>query len=585
MSELLTLQDLANGHLDVKALGEAANGDENTIVTTRTGNTYPSAKKAIKTMFENGGFPAAPFATKALMTTSSLADGDYAWVTDDTDANNGLYIKKSGVWVFSEFNVLKRVQDYVKRLDAKVMVEDASYLDVALDKNGEAYRYTDASGELHVTGLNKSGSVQSNINTLHTQSKNIPTFNQDDRLHNFTDKADNVFAFFDKDTNLQLTGDIYKNGVLITDSDKGEVTAAQVSHQGILLQQPKIKTLVDVATQAEDGLRKRMAFAITTPTGLVYLYHKQIAGFDGDLVGSELWKAIITIDAELNTTVVSRELFLAPDEPRGIVKHPTLGRTSDGRIILMFEKRLEISDPYTRYQCYSSDEGLTFTTPTLVSPTGLNPAGQGGSALGTTGEILAAKNGRLVVPMYTTGGTPFAMYSDDDGVNWVFSDYVRKTSGDDWVEPSITLDTDTNILMDMRPFRGQGVRGRAISYDNGETWEYLGASTLLSATNQGTIFKDGRIGALIQTHNATGTDSRTKYSLSLSYDNDKSYPYRYQPFEDSWYGGYSQILKWSEGVYIVIIEYADTYVSVNNNENVGLLILSLSEVLSNVSHN
>ena len=58
MPELLTMQDLANGHLDVKALGEAANGDENTIVTTRTGNTYPSAERAINIMFKNGGLPA-----------------------------------------------------------------------------------------------------------------------------------------------------------------------------------------------------------------------------------------------------------------------------------------------------------------------------------------------------------------------------------------------------------------------------------------------------------------------------------------------------------------------------------------------
>lgn len=103
MSELLTMQDLANGHLDVKALGEAANGDENTIVTTRTGNTYPSAERAINIMFQNGGLPAVPFATKALMTASALIDGKYAQVTDDT-VNNGLYVKKAGAWVKSAYD-------------------------------------------------------------------------------------------------------------------------------------------------------------------------------------------------------------------------------------------------------------------------------------------------------------------------------------------------------------------------------------------------------------------------------------------------------------------------------------------------
>lgn len=114
MPELLTLQDLANGHLDVKALGEAANGDENTIVTTRTGNTYPSAERAINIMFQNGGLPATPFKTKALMTASALVDGSYAMVTDDT-VNNGLYVKTAGAWVKSEYDSLMPAKIYTDR--------------------------------------------------------------------------------------------------------------------------------------------------------------------------------------------------------------------------------------------------------------------------------------------------------------------------------------------------------------------------------------------------------------------------------------------------------------------------------------
>ena len=110
MADILTIQDLANGHLDVKSLGEAANGDENTIVTTRTGNTYPSAERAINIMFQNGGLPATPFATKALMTASSLANGEYAFVTNDTAlSNNGLYTKKTGQWVASKYDVHSKV--------------------------------------------------------------------------------------------------------------------------------------------------------------------------------------------------------------------------------------------------------------------------------------------------------------------------------------------------------------------------------------------------------------------------------------------------------------------------------------------
>ncbi|WP_369957623.1 hypothetical protein AB8P72_08825 [Psychrobacter sp. CLB018] len=122
MSELLTMQDLANGHLDVKALGEAANGDENMIVTTRTGNTYPSAERAINIMFQNGGLPATPFATKALMTASALANDKYAQVTDDT-VNNGLYLKTAGAWVKSAYDPVAQSKSYTDEVTEGVLID------------------------------------------------------------------------------------------------------------------------------------------------------------------------------------------------------------------------------------------------------------------------------------------------------------------------------------------------------------------------------------------------------------------------------------------------------------------------------
>lgn len=112
MAEPINIQDLIDGRLDIQALGEAANGDENTTVTTRLGETYPSAKRAIKQLFESGGLPATPFTTKALVTASSLDDGDYAMVTDD-GVDNGLYIKTEGAWVKSTYDPLRQAKEYV----------------------------------------------------------------------------------------------------------------------------------------------------------------------------------------------------------------------------------------------------------------------------------------------------------------------------------------------------------------------------------------------------------------------------------------------------------------------------------------
>ena len=100
MAEPITIQSLINASLDANSLGEFANGDENTTVVARLGETYPSAKKAIKDMFENGGVPATPFNTVALMTASALANEKMALVTDDTDSTkNGYYQKRAGAWV------------------------------------------------------------------------------------------------------------------------------------------------------------------------------------------------------------------------------------------------------------------------------------------------------------------------------------------------------------------------------------------------------------------------------------------------------------------------------------------------------
>lgn len=100
---VISKQELIDAQKDAKSLEEVVNGGDAKQVTTRLGETYPSVKKAIKTLFENGGLPATPFATKALMTASALADGKYAMVTNDT-VNNGLYVKTAGAWVKSAYD-------------------------------------------------------------------------------------------------------------------------------------------------------------------------------------------------------------------------------------------------------------------------------------------------------------------------------------------------------------------------------------------------------------------------------------------------------------------------------------------------
>lgn len=89
-------------------------------------------KEALNTVIENGGLPAKPFATKALMTASALVNGDYAMVTDDT-VNNGLYVKTAGSWVKSTYDPVSQASaDATVKADAaktQAVVEAKLYVD------------------------------------------------------------------------------------------------------------------------------------------------------------------------------------------------------------------------------------------------------------------------------------------------------------------------------------------------------------------------------------------------------------------------------------------------------------------------
>ena len=117
MAEPITIKALQDASLDAKSLEEVVNGNETKQVTTRLGESYPSVKKAMKTLFENGGLPATPFATKALMTASPLVDGKYAMVTNDA-VNNGLYVKTAGAWVKSAYDPTALANTYT---DGKIV--------------------------------------------------------------------------------------------------------------------------------------------------------------------------------------------------------------------------------------------------------------------------------------------------------------------------------------------------------------------------------------------------------------------------------------------------------------------------------
>lgn len=105
------VQVMTDGQEDAKTLSVVVNGDEQTQVETRLGESYPSVKKAIKSMTQAGvGF--TPFESKNLMILSDLENGAYAIVTNDTTENSGLYLKKAIGWTKVSWDVDDRQKDY-----------------------------------------------------------------------------------------------------------------------------------------------------------------------------------------------------------------------------------------------------------------------------------------------------------------------------------------------------------------------------------------------------------------------------------------------------------------------------------------
>lgn len=575
MADIVSLQELADAKLDAQSLERFINGDVDEEVLTRLSQQYPSLQNFL---FQFQKYNSRAYKTFADMDADKATISAKSKVTvtnDATASNNGDWQWDGAVFTKSAYDPLMQAKDYTDGKTKNIEIDLSGPLYKLVDSVGNIIAYFDSNSGLFISDIDKS--VQEYIKELVATS---PYFATDGVHLKVVDNLGNTVAYIDADGTLNVANTINLSGKsieqIITENSDSQTSVNMTMQTMLTNTTPQLKALSPIRTKVEAGTIQRMPFGIKTDYGLLVFFHSAIAGYDGDNQGSELWKGVVDIDTDFNASVRSTELFLAPDEPRGIVKHPMLGRAQDGRIILIFEKRLESTDQYTQYICYSSDEGLTFTTPVIVSVSGFIT----GTVLGSSGTILTLSSGRLVCPMYTkTNRQCGAWYSDDDGATWKQSALtVTPQIG----EPSITLEND-RILMSTRV---NSTRKRYFfeSKDNGESWSKLPLE-IEGADCEGSIFYDGDIGVTMLSYVSSTDGTRTKYRFSLSHTKSKTYDLTYKPVADSYYIGYSQILKLDSGVYALVHEYAESFVSVNNNENSGILILSAKEVFNHVSRN
>ncbi|MFX5238386.1 sialidase family protein [Acinetobacter baumannii] len=592
MADYLTPEKLENASKDCDSWDKFFHGSELEDVVTRLGKIFPTLPKVLRMFFDAGLFRS--FKTEAELiayvpgTTPSSA---YAF------DSKKLYLWNGTQWVDEGKSPLDLANQYTDKLVGPITgilsTVNAEPLEVGEDVDGMVYRLVYADGSVAYAG--------SKIAFKNWQIESI------DLPYPFInlDSEENVTFYQSEDGILHLPADIRFNGNTslieslqsLTNSVSPErvfrKNSGQAYSQILLNRIPARSEFTSVMTLEEsNGLINRMMSGVRISTGLFLVWHQKTKPeFDGDSSGSAFWCGFADIDSNYNITVRDKKMFIYPDTDAGIIKHPHLGRTKDNRLILVYEKSIgkveeteEKKVDYIKYVRYSSDEGVTWTDPVLLTFKN-EPPTNAQKALGTTSVVIKLATGRLIVALYSISGHCGCIYSDDDGLSWSYS----KT----WVldpnwgyEPSIALDSNNDLIMSIRPRTNNPMFAAfAKSTDAGVTWNWMHKDRVVSVTNQSYLMYDETIGVHLESHDINAQNKRTNFRISLSYDDGYTFPLSYAPFPEDKYIGYTQLIRWADGVYLLLFEYNDTWISVNQNEQLGIQLLTISEVINNVSRN
>lgn len=195
------LQAIDDAILDADSLEQFINGSDSETVLTRLSAEYPTLQKALKELFENGGI-AGRFKTLTDLQASSLVDGDYALVADDADDKNGIYIKEAGVWVKSKYDVVEQISD----INKKISNNEGSDLFTLKDNSGKVVARVDSKSQVHLTDLDFS--VQQSFENTKVKAEEYKEYvdkKKSKNLLDFTDNNNKVYAYFDENSELNLT--------------------------------------------------------------------------------------------------------------------------------------------------------------------------------------------------------------------------------------------------------------------------------------------------------------------------------------------------------------------------------------------
>lgn len=489
----------------------------------------------------------------------------------------------TGTWTDTGLSDLDQAKGYAdEKTKAIDLDQNKNVIHAVLSADGTVLEYTDSNGNKYLIG--NDAPLQEQLTTAPSYPYKVVT---DDNATSIVDSDNYVFLHIKKNGETFAGCDIkslqFQNKENLAKQHINTITNTQNEASRITLAKSVLSANNDPFFKIKDvasytgvsGEIQRIAAIMKVAEGrILCFWGGGVAGYDGDAEGVKLYKTFINYDKFNNITVEPKVLFREPASIEQVSKHPMLGRLQDGRIILVWDDGVWTG--YKQYVSYSSDNGLTWTTPVLLFDNAW--------VCGSTGKIITLPSGRLVLPMYINN-TTFLVYSDDNGATWLQSNILSSTTYN-LVEPAAELNAAGEIIVAIRTQANKRYRYYAKSIDNGQTLIDLGQNTTLPSNDCASSLAFDIENGLMFHAVPSAVFSRTAYEIRVSSDGGYDFPIKYHPFDDQEYIGYSQIIALGGNKYAVVAEgFNMLSATINRKENLKIAIFNLNEVIHNVRTN
>ncbi len=269
---------------------------------------------------------------------------------------------------------------------------------------------------------------------------------------------------------------------------------------------------------------------------ILFVYTRFTGNTSSDFGGADLASRI---SYDKGKTWTKDDRIVLKNEGKMNTMSVSLLRLRSGKIALFYARKNSIADcmPLMRT---SSDEGKTWSEPTVCIQDEV------GYYVLNNNRVIQLPSGRLLMPValhnssvnpdasiheleksFNNYGKIFCYYSDDEGRSWKRSAQVAVPEKVMAQEPGVVELANGNILMFIRT--DAGVQYYATSEDNGESWNNIRPSSLVSPVSPASIVRLPKSKTLFAVWNNNDQKEearkgkRTPLTIATSKDNGKTW--------------------------------------------------------------